>query len=64
LIAASGIHDGSDSLDRPQSAVERIPFKAFHLESSAPIITIEAIANNEGQLIIPYHCAEALSTDG
>ncbi|CDW92918.1 MULTISPECIES: transglutaminase family protein [unclassified Thiomonas] len=34
------------------------------VRGSAPIITIEAIANNEGQLIIPYHCAEALSTDG
>jgi transglutaminase-like putative cysteine protease len=31
--------------------------------SSAPRITIEAIADADGRLLMPYHCAEALSTD-
>jgi transglutaminase-like putative cysteine protease len=34
------------------------------VQSSAPRITIEAIAGADGQLRVPYHCAEALSTDG
>jgi transglutaminase-like putative cysteine protease len=32
--------------------------------SSAPRITIEAIAGADGQVVTPYHCTEALSTDG
>jgi transglutaminase-like putative cysteine protease len=32
--------------------------------SSAPRITIEAVAGADGQVVTPYHCAEALSTDG
>ena len=31
--------------------------------SSAPRITIEAIAGDDGRLVMPYHCNEALSTD-
>jgi len=31
--------------------------------SSAPRITIAAIAGADGRLLMPYHCAEALSTD-
>jgi transglutaminase-like putative cysteine protease len=31
--------------------------------SSAPRITIEAIADADGRLLMPYHCPEALSTD-
>jgi len=31
--------------------------------STAPRITIEAIASADGRLLMPYHCAEALSTD-
>ena len=31
--------------------------------SSAPVISIEAIAGADGQLVMPYHCTEALSTD-
>ena len=31
--------------------------------SSAPRIAIEAIADDQGRLLMPYHCAEALSTD-
>jgi len=34
------------------------------VQSSAPRITIEAIAGADGQLRVPYRCAEALSTDG
>ena len=33
------------------------------VSSSAPRITIEAIAGADGRLVMPYHCAEALSTD-
>ncbi len=33
------------------------------VQSSAPRIAIEAIAGNDGRLITPYHCAQALSTD-
>ena len=29
----------------------------------APRISIEAIAGDDGRLVMPYHCAEALSTD-
>jgi transglutaminase-like putative cysteine protease len=32
--------------------------------SSAPIIRIEAITDTENNCVLPYHCAEALSTDG
>jgi transglutaminase-like putative cysteine protease len=32
--------------------------------SSAPRITIEAIAGADGRLVVPRHCSEALSTDG
>ena len=32
--------------------------------SSAPRITIDAIAGADGRLVVPRHCAEALSTDG
>jgi transglutaminase-like putative cysteine protease len=32
--------------------------------SSAPRITIEAIAGPDGRLVTPHHCSEALSTDG
>jgi transglutaminase-like putative cysteine protease len=32
--------------------------------SSAPRIAIEAIAGEDGRLLIPHHCTEALSTDG
>jgi transglutaminase-like putative cysteine protease len=32
--------------------------------ASAPRITIEAIAGADGRLVMPWHCAEALSTDG
>ncbi len=31
--------------------------------SSAPRITIEALPGPDGRLVMPYHCAEALSTD-
>ena len=33
------------------------------VSSSAPRITIEAMPGADGQLIMPHHCAEALSTD-
>lgn len=33
------------------------------VQSSAPLIRIEAIANEQGHLRIPQHCADALSTD-
>jgi hypothetical protein len=33
------------------------------VSSSAPRITIEAIAGADGHLAMPHHCAEALSTD-
>jgi len=32
--------------------------------SSAPIITISAVQGADGQLVVPYHSAEAISTDG
>jgi transglutaminase-like putative cysteine protease len=32
--------------------------------SSAPIIRIEAITDTENNCVLPYHCVEALSTDG
>ena len=32
--------------------------------SSAPRIAIEAVAGADGRLVTPYHCTEALSTDG
>jgi len=31
--------------------------------SSAPVISIEAIAGADGRVVLPYHCSEALSTD-
>jgi transglutaminase-like putative cysteine protease len=33
------------------------------VQSHAPRITIEAIPGADGQLLMPYHCPEALSTD-
>ena len=33
------------------------------VSSSAPRITIEAIPGADGRLVVPWHCAEALSTD-
>jgi len=32
--------------------------------SSAPRITIEAVAGTDGRVVMPCHCADALSTDG
>ena len=34
------------------------------VQSFAPVITIEAVAGADGNLVVPYHCTEALSTDG
>ena len=34
------------------------------VQSAAPVISIEAIAGADGRLTMPYHCIEALSTDG
>jgi transglutaminase-like putative cysteine protease len=34
------------------------------VQSAAPVISIAAIAGADGQLVMPYHCVEALSTDG
>jgi transglutaminase-like putative cysteine protease len=34
------------------------------VQSAAPVISIAAIAGADGQLVLPYHCVEALSTDG
>jgi len=34
------------------------------VQSSAPVIAIAAIADDAGQLVVPYHCVNALSTDG
>ena len=34
------------------------------VQSAAPIIHIEAVAGDDGQLRVPYHCVEAISTDG
>ncbi len=33
------------------------------VQSSAPRITIEAVPGADGRLVMPHHCAEALSTD-
>jgi len=32
--------------------------------SSAPKISISAIAGSDGHLVVPYHCPDAISTDG
>lgn len=32
--------------------------------STAPRIAIEAVAGDDGRLVLPHHCEEALSTDG
>ncbi|WP_341915393.1 transglutaminase family protein [Polaromonas sp. YR568] len=34
------------------------------VSSSAPVISIEALPDDQGQLVVPQHVAEALSTDG
>ena len=34
------------------------------VQSVAPVISITAIAGADGQLVVPFHCVEALSTDG
>ena len=34
------------------------------VRSQAPVIGIEAVAGADGRVMLPYHCAEALSTDG
>jgi transglutaminase-like putative cysteine protease len=34
------------------------------VQSAAPIIHIEAVPGGDGQLRVPYHCIEAISTDG
>jgi hypothetical protein len=34
------------------------------VKSAPPRISIEAIAGEDGQLRVPQHCAQALSTDG
>jgi transglutaminase-like putative cysteine protease len=34
------------------------------VQSAAPVIAIEAIAGADGRVLIPYHCVQALSTDG
>ena len=34
------------------------------VQSAAPVISIAAVAGADGQLVLPYHCVEALSTDG
>ena len=34
------------------------------VQSAAPVIAIAAVPGADGQLMMPYHCAEALSTDG
>jgi transglutaminase-like putative cysteine protease len=34
------------------------------VHSAAPVIHIEAVAGGDGQLRVPYHCVEAISTDG
>ncbi len=33
------------------------------VQSSAPRIAIEAIAGDDGQIVTPHHCRQALSTD-
>lgn len=34
------------------------------VQSAAPIIHIEAVPGGDGKLRVPYHCVEAISTDG
>ncbi len=34
------------------------------VQSAAPIIHIEAVSGDDGLLRVPYHCVEAISTDG
>ena len=34
------------------------------VQSAAPVIGIEAVAGADGRVLLPYHCVEALSTDG
>ena len=34
------------------------------VQSAAPVLRIEAVAGADGRLVMPYHCVEALSTDG
>jgi transglutaminase-like putative cysteine protease len=34
------------------------------VNSSAPVIQIQAVAGADGQLLVPYHCTDAISTDG
>jgi transglutaminase-like putative cysteine protease len=34
------------------------------VRSAAPVIHIEAVTGDDGQLRVPYHCVEAISTDG
>ena len=34
------------------------------VSSSAPVIGIQAVAGADGQLRLPYHCGQAVSTDG
>jgi transglutaminase-like putative cysteine protease len=34
------------------------------VQSEAPLINIAAIAGSDGRVVMPYHCVEALSTDG
>ncbi len=34
------------------------------VQSAAPIIHIEAVPGGDGQLRVPHHCVEAISTDG
>jgi len=34
------------------------------VNSSAPVIGIRAVAGADGRIVMPYHCSEAISTDG
>ena len=34
------------------------------VQSQAPVLHIEAVAGADGRVVVPYHCVEALSTDG
>ena len=34
------------------------------VQSQAPVLHIEAVAGADGRVMLPYHCVEALSTDG
>ena len=34
------------------------------VNSSAPVIGIQAVAGADGRIVMPYHCSEAISTDG